>query len=192
MKKSNEDIIKQYEAASFDSDPLRKTRVYAKAVLAQRTGTGAKCLYATLACFILFAGFFIGVKSDELFSSSKEGLTCSIIETQKQDIIVSASPKPSAAALEDLSEEDCAKINTKYLLAQAASQQSVLLAKAKDCPTKDDPLSGYDSKIIAQMELEMKSYSQEVFSAKDMDKLKVCSNKYNSKVQPVMLYRVAC
>ncbi|WP_428897636.1 hypothetical protein Dip518_001426 [Parelusimicrobium proximum] len=191
MKNNNEEIVRQYQSAKFDSDPKRKARVYTKATAPKRASS-FKWAYATGVSFVLFFGFFVGVYSDKIFSSkTQDGIVCSVIETDKQNIILSAQTM-SSASTQDLTEEDCAEVNTKYLLAQAASQQSILLAKAKDCPTASEPISSYDSKLIAALEREMTTYSKNMLSTQDMDKLKICTDKYRPKVEPLFLYKVAC
>ncbi|MGB2579437.1 hypothetical protein AAIR98_001356 [Elusimicrobium simillimum] len=191
MKNKDKEIIKQYQDSRFDSDPGRKGRIYAKATAPKRGGN-FKWAYATGASFVLLFGFFVGVYSDRIFSSkTQSGIICSVIETDKQNIIVSAA-EPQTPSTQDLTEEDCAEVNTKYLLARAAGEQSILLARAKNCPTASEPISSYDSKIIAALEREMTMYSKDIFSEQDMNKLRVCTDKYKPKVEPLFLYKVAC
>ncbi len=205
MKDLNEEIIKKYRQASFDADPARKARILAKAAAPKNRAFKFSGLYAGAAAVLLMAGYFIGAGSNKPLGDEGNTPTCSIhaqecscVRSDKQEIMAAAlktsAPKPAPGQKQnytDLTEEDCSQVNTRYLLAQAAVRQSIPLAKDKTCNSAS-ALSSYDSKIIAAMEKEIMAYSKEDFTPADMDKLKVCIDKYNPKIHPLVIYRMDC
>lgn len=199
MKDLNEEIIKKYRQASFDGDPARKARIFAKAAAPRARTFKFSGLYAAAAAALLMVGYFIGAGSNKPLADAAPTCDmheqeCSCVRSDKQEIMAAALktsvPKP-AHNYTVLTEEDCSQVNTRYLLAQAAVRQSIPLAKDKACGNSS-ALSSYDSKIIAAMEKEIMAYSKEDFTAADMDKLKVCIDKYNPKIHPLIIYRMDC
>ncbi|WP_424245224.1 UPF0716 family protein affecting phage T7 exclusion [Elusimicrobium posterum] len=192
MKKTEQQITELYKNANFDAQNLKKAAVYAKVFEQKNKKTSFRFAYAAAAVLLLTAGFFTGTLANGLFNAKTQApLACTFVETEKDKILTVASAK-TPAPQDSLTEEDCADLNTKYLLSQAAAQQSIVVARTTGCPTKNQSISSYDSKIIAVMEKEIKTHSSEQFTDEDMKKLKLCNTKFTPKVQPLIIYRMQC
>lgn len=191
MKKPDADLLKEYQQVDFDADGIKQSRIWARIQTKPAGAFRLKWALAGAASMLLVTGIVLYTQKETIFNAKQPDFICSVVEQNGKTLVVSTPPAPQPLREEDPTEEDCIRINTRYLMTQAAKQQSVFLARAKDCPTKDK-ISAYDSKIISVLEKEIKTYSQEAFSTQDLKKLKTCTDKFQPKVHPVLLYKMDC
>ncbi len=85
----------------------------------------------------------------------------------------------------ELSEEDCAKLNGRYLLARALAQSK------EHCPCEQN-LTGYDKQTVMQLRHELESIACTVCSAKEQIQLQQCQKKYPSQLKEIKLCRTLC
>lgn len=86
---------------------------------------------------------------------------------------------------QELSEEDCAKLNGRYLLARALAQSE------EDCTCKDS-LTDYDKQTLLQLRQELATVACTVCSAKEQQQLHQCQQKYPSQLKEFKLCDTMC
>ena len=86
---------------------------------------------------------------------------------------------------QELSEEDCAKLNGRYLLARALAQSE------EDCTCKDS-LTAYDKQTVEKLREQLAEVACTVCSAKEQRQLHQCQQKYPSQLKEFKLCNTLC
>ncbi len=95
------------------------------------------------------------------------------------------SPISFPSVQTELSEEDCAKLNGRYLLARALAQSE------ENCPCEEH-LTAYDKQTVLQLRQELASVACTVCSAKEQAQLQQCQAKYPSQLKEIKLCKTLC
>ena len=176
-----EEIINRFQSVNMDPEERAARRVYQKVFAAQSAQPSRlKWMLAGALPMLLVAVWAFWQRPADTST-----LVCSAIRPQ------AAEPAP-APRQEGLSEEDCADLNTKYLLEQNRRAHDVFVMHDKECSGLGKPVSAYDSKLISSFEKELHRAEPAPFTPDELGKLKACTEKFKPKVHPVVLYRMDC
>lgn len=85
----------------------------------------------------------------------------------------------------ELSESDCAELQSRFLLAQA------LAGGEENCPCRQH-WNGYDRQTVHHLRNELKTLTGNVCSAGEQKKLHQCNLKYKPKLQSIALCKTLC
>lgn len=153
---SPNDWQKKLERLNFDPSGAVRQRVWER--ITRRAARPRKLVWAVCAAFVFAAGW----------------MTLSHLPFS-----------PGTAAAEALSEEDCAALNSRYLLAKA-------LAEHEDgCPCEKG-LNSYDRRTMLHLRKELESVAYTVCSPKERRRLKQCNLKYPSQIKELKFCRTWC
>lgn len=158
--KEQKDWLDKASLLDFDPQDEAKKRVWARVmrpVPASKPWRPALAMAASVV-FVLAAGFFV-----------------------MQHLPVA----PVTAQEQELSEEDCAKLNGRYLLARALAQSE------EECTCKDN-LTDYDKQTLLQLRQELAAVACTVCTAKEQQQLHQCQQKYPSQLKEFKLCDTMC
>ena len=97
-----------------------------------------------------------------------------------------AAPPHAAGILQPgLSEEDCAELTSRYLLAKA------LTADENDCPCAKQ-LSSFDRRTVSYLRKGLASVACTACSAQEQARLRQCAVKYPSQIKELRLCKTLC
>lgn len=85
----------------------------------------------------------------------------------------------------ELSESDCAELQSRFLLAKALS------GGEETCPCRRH-WNGYDQQTVRHLRNELKTLTGNVCSVKEQKKLHQCNLKYKPKLQSIALCKTLC
>lgn len=158
--KEKQDWVEKASLLDFDPQDDAKKRVWARVTqpLAARKPWRLVLAMAAGVVFVLAAGLFV-----------MQHLPAGQVGVQEQE----------------LSEEDCAKLNGRYLLARALAQSE------EDCTCKDN-LTDYDKQTLLQLRQELATVACTVCTAKEQQQLHQCRQKYPSQLKEFKLCDTMC
>lgn len=112
---------------------------------------------------------------------------CAVFVLALGAVVVNWLPSPwqVPAAEAGLTEEDCAELNSRYLLAKA------LIASEENCPCEEH-LSSYDKRTMSHLRKGLESVACTACSPQEQARLKQCAVKYPSQIKELKLCRTLC
>ncbi len=143
----------------FDPQEAAQRRVWNRVASAAREPRGRKraAVYAACAAFVLALGV----------------------------LVFSRAPFGTLGRAAELSESDCAELQSRFLLAQA------LAGGEENCPCRQH-WNGYDLQTVSHLRNELKTLTGNVCSAGEQKKLHQCNLKYKPKLQSIALCKTLC
>ena len=159
MNKEEQAFIKKAAEADFDPCAHAQQRVWARVMAPAPSRSWRPVLaWAASLVFVLAAGMLVMQRLPGVAAVTHE---------------------------QELSQEDCAKLNGRYLLARALAQSE------EDCSCKDG-LTAYDKQTVEQLRQELASVACTVCSAKEQQQLQQCREKYPSQLKEFKLCNTLC